>query len=83
MASMVRHHRINDKYFYTTYSPYNFSEENLAAYRPHIDRPTHPIRPRKSDNDANEVGSGSSDDQITVVKQAHGRSIYVLQKGNH
>ena len=81
MAELVRRHRINDKYFYTTYSPYNFSEENLAKYRPHIDKPTHPIRPRRYDNDGSRSGGGV-DNEMTVIKQARGRSIYVLQKGH-
>ena len=81
MASLVARHRMNDRYYYKTYSPHNFSEENLAKYRPYIDKPTHPIRPKKDLSNVSGVGGDSERDEITVVKQVHGRSIFVLQKG--
>ena len=81
MASLVRRHHINDKFFYTTYTPYNFSEANLALYRPHIDKPTHPIRPRRPEGMIPSPGEEVDNNEITVVKQARGRSIFVLQKG--
>ena len=81
MAALVARHHINERYYYTTYSPYNFSEENLAKYRPYIDKPTHPIRPKKDWSNTSGVDGHSESDEFTVVKQTRGRSIFVLQKG--